>query len=90
MSTIGKIERNGWIILSTLVDREKGLDKLKNITVTDSICHATCVTASELKAAAILTATSSGYTGRMVSKFRPKAPIIVSTASKKVMRLGKK
>ena len=66
--------------------REKGLDKLKNITVTDSICHATCVTASELKAAAILTATSSGYTGRMVSKFRPKAPIIVSTASKKVMR----
>jgi len=36
MSTFGKIERNGWIILSTLVDRKK--DQMKAlIGVTNSV-----------------------------------------------------
>ena len=44
--------------------------------VTDSISLATCRIASELNAAAILTATSSGHTARMVSRHRPRTPII--------------
>lgn len=64
--------------------REKGVRKGKSIT--DAISHATCTSAHELGAAAILTATSSGYTSMMVSKFRPKAPIIASTTSTKVAR----
>ncbi|WP_026476726.1 pyruvate kinase [Alkaliphilus transvaalensis] len=58
----------------------------KEITVTDAISHATCSTATDLQASAIITATSSGYTARMVSKFRPKAPIIAATVSERIRR----
>lgn len=58
----------------------------KDITVTNAISHATCSTASDLGAAAIVTATSSGYTARAVSKFRPCAPIVAVTPRKDVMR----
>ena len=54
---------------------------LKGSTVTDAISYATCTTAVELNASAIVTSTSSGYTARMVSKFRPKTPIIAATDS---------
>ncbi len=37
----------------------------------EAISHATCRAAADLNAAAILTATQSGATARMVSKFRP-------------------
>ncbi|MEG0249276.1 MAG: pyruvate kinase [Peptostreptococcus sp.] len=59
---------------------------MRGITVTDAISHATCTTAMDLGAQAIITCTSSGYTTKMVSKFRPKAPIIAATQSDKVMR----
>lgn len=57
-----------------------------NATVTDAISHATCTTAVDLNATAIITSTSSGYTAKMVSKFRPQAPIIAATNSESVMR----
>ena len=41
---------------------------------------------SILDASAIVTATSSGYTARMVSKFRPKVPVVAATISEKAMR----
>ncbi|RDY23096.1 pyruvate kinase [Romboutsia maritimum] len=59
---------------------------MNNITVTDAISHATCSTAVDLDASSIITSTSSGYTSRMVSKFRPKAPIIATTEDEKIMR----
>ncbi len=62
----------------------------KNISldhsITDSISYATCKTCLDLKASAIISATSSGYTAAAVSKFRPVAPIIAATQTKKVMR----
>lgn len=58
----------------------------KNVTVTDAISHATCTTAMDLCAKSIITCTSSGYTTRMVSKFRPEAPIVAATQCEKVMR----
>ncbi|GAB6084971.1 pyruvate kinase [Alkaliphilus crotonatoxidans] len=64
--------------------KSKSLDR--EITVTDAISHATVSTATDLEASAIITATSSGYTARMVSKFRPKAPIIAATVSERVRR----
>ncbi|MDK2823232.1 MAG: pyruvate kinase [Clostridia bacterium] len=48
-------------------------------TTTDAISHATCTTAHNLGAAAIITATESGSTARMVSKYRPKSKIIAVT-----------
>lgn len=44
--------------------------------VTDAISYACCATAADLEAAAIITATTSGSTARMVARHRPKAPII--------------
>jgi len=55
-------------------------------TVTDAISHATCTTARDLEAAAIITSTESGHTAKMVSKYRPKAPIIAVTTRPRVLR----
>lgn len=54
--------------------------------VTFAVSHATCTTANDLKATAIITNTASGFTARKVSKFRPKAPVIASTTSERVAR----
>lgn len=59
---------------------------MKEVTVTNAISHATCTTAQGLGASAIITATSSGYTARMVSKYRPEAPIIAFTPDERVVR----
>ncbi|NHM28322.1 pyruvate kinase [Desulfofundulus sp. TPOSR] len=55
-------------------------------TVTDAISHATCTTAQDLGAAAIITSTETGYTAKMVSKYRPRAPIIAVTPVARVLR----
>ena len=64
--------------------------KTKNIrfknSITDSISFATCRTCLDLKASAIISATSSGHTAAAVSKYRPVAPIIAATESTHVMR----
>ncbi|SDF49261.1 pyruvate kinase [Sporolituus thermophilus] len=62
----------------------KGL--LPQRTTTDAISHATVQVAHELGASAIITATESGYTTRMVSKYRPQATIIAVTPHARTMR----
>jgi len=64
----------------------KSMSRGKDITVTNAISFATCSTSQDLGAAAIITATSSGYTAKAVSKFRPSSPIIAATPKKDVMR----
>ncbi len=54
--------------------------------VTFAVSHATCNTAFDLDANAIITATSSGFTARKVSQFRPKATVIATTTLEKVRR----
>ncbi len=53
-------------------------------TITDAISQATCEIAQELNAKAIVTSTRSGYTARMVAKYRPSNPILASTPDPKV------
>ncbi|MFS8640012.1 MAG: pyruvate kinase [Symbiobacteriaceae bacterium] len=55
-------------------------------TVTDAVSYASCTAAENLGAAAILTATQSGYTSRMVSRHRPRQPIVALTPSERVVR----
>ncbi len=55
-------------------------------TVTYAVSHATVNTAMDLNASAIITATSSGFTARKISRFRPSAPVIAATSSDKVRR----
>ncbi|MFT9486378.1 MAG: pyruvate kinase [Tepidibacillus sp.] len=59
---------------------------LQQTTVTDAISQAVANTAIDLEVNAILTPTESGQTARLVSKYRPKAPIIAITPNPKVMK----
>ena len=54
--------------------------------VTNAISHATCTTAHDLNAAAIITVTKSGQTAKEISKFRPQSPIIAFSPSERVCR----
>ena len=54
--------------------------------ITNAIGYATCTAAVNLNAKAIVTATESGFAARMVSKFRPKTPIIASTTNETTAR----
>ncbi len=61
-------------------------EMLPQRTVTDSISYASCNIALELGASAIITPTASGFTAKMVSKYKPKSKIIAATPSPKVAR----
>lgn len=54
--------------------------------VTDAICHATCTTAHDLNARAIITVSKSGRSARMISKYRPDCDIIGCAVTDKVYR----
>ncbi len=54
--------------------------------ITNAISHATCTTAHDLGAKAIVTVTKSGRTAREISKFRPLSPIVAFSMSPKVCR----
>lgn len=56
------------------------------VSITDSISQAVVHTAEVLNCAAIITSTESGHTARMVSKYRPRAPIVAVTPQEKVLR----
>lgn len=60
--------------------------KEANTSITSAIGQSVAHTASNLSAAAILSATESGYTARVVSKYRPLSPIIAVTSNEKVIR----
>lgn len=64
----------------------KQRQSMSNPDITNAISHATCTTAADLNAAAIITVTQSGQTARMVSKYRPSCPIIGCSTSDKVCR----
>lgn len=53
---------------------------------TDAIGYATCEIAQRLGAKAIITSTQSGYTARMVAKYRPAQLIIAVTPDERVQR----
>jgi pyruvate kinase len=59
---------------------------LSNPDITNAISHATCTTAIDLNAAAIITVTQSGKTARMISKYRPDCNIIGGSMHQKVCR----
>ena len=54
--------------------------------ITNAISHATCMTAIDLKANAILAVSKTGNTARMISKYRPECLIAGCSSSEKVYR----
>ena len=63
--------------------RRKDID---NIDTTTAISHATCTTAMDLKAAAIITVTISGFTAGMIARYKPSCPIIACSVSPRTCR----
>ncbi|MFT9848310.1 pyruvate kinase [Aneurinibacillus sp. REN35] len=58
----------------------------KQTVIPDALSQAVANVAFDLDACAIITATESGHTARMVSKFRPKAPIVAVTPHPHICR----
>jgi pyruvate kinase len=55
-------------------------------TITDAIGQSVAATALNLKVAAIIAPTESGHTAKMISKYRPKAPILAITSDIRICR----
>lgn len=66
--------------------RMRKRDVMINPDITNAIAHATCTTAMDLNAAAIITVSKSGRTARMISKYRSDCLIIGGSVDAKVCR----
>jgi pyruvate kinase len=92
----GKYPIESLQMMVRIIDKtEEGIDYIKrftlrkyeqNVNITNAISHATCTTAHDLNASAIISITTSGHTARQVSKFKPTSPIIAVTTSKRIRR----
>ncbi len=60
--------------------------RTSDMTITDAISQSVTHTAMNLSVPAIVTPTESGHTARMISKYRPKAPIVAVTSDEGVQR----
>ncbi|MCP3025457.1 pyruvate kinase [Halobacillus sp. A5] len=82
MSNIATKTETGLNYKAILDERSKHSD----MTITDAISQSVTHTAINLKVNAVVTPTESGHTARMISKYRPQAPIVAITSSERVNR----
>ncbi len=85
VKTMDKIARR----TENAVDYRANVNKLskgREVNLTDAIGQAVAHTAINLKVKAVIAPTESGYTAKMISKFRPGVPIIAVTSSSKPSR----
>lgn len=61
-------------------------ERKANPDITDAICHATCTTALDLNARAIVTVTKSGRSARNIAKYCPACEIVCGAMDEKVAR----
>lgn len=66
--------------------RMRAIERGRETDITTAIAYATCTAAMDLKAAAIITVTLSGFTAEAISRFKPQSPIIGCTVREKVCR----
>ncbi len=66
--------------------RMKKRENIESFDITTAISHATCTTAADLNAKAIITVTISGFTAGMISRYKPSCPIIACSVSPKSCR----
>lgn len=96
-TAIGKYPVETVKTMASIAERtENDIDYVKRLArinfdsrmdVTNAISHATCTTAHDLHAAAVIALTYSGGTAMQLSKFRPSCPIIAPTLSPKARRI---
>jgi pyruvate kinase len=95
-TAVGKYPLEAIEILSTIAKRAEAslseygyLQKFKPIpanAVTQAVAQASVNLASNLKASAIISLTETGFTSRLISKYRPECPLLAVTASEIVAR----
>lgn len=95
-TAVGKYPLEAVETLSTIARRAEAslseygyLQKFKPIpanAVTQAVAQASVNMASNLKASAIISLTETGFTSRLISKYRPECPILAVTASEIVAR----
>lgn len=83
VETMSRIARK--IETSSIYKERKSYTYHDKATVTDAMGRAVTTTAQLLNATAILTPTESGYTAKIVSKYRPSCPIIAITPYERVL-----
>lgn len=66
--------------------RMKSRTEIDTMDITTAISHATCTTAMDLQAAAIITVTISGFTAGMIARYKPQCPIIACSVSPGICR----
>lgn len=66
--------------------RMKRRENIEKFDITTAISHATCTTAMDLNATAIITVTLSGFTAGMIARYKPKCPIIACSVSPRICR----
>ena len=84
LETMSKIaeKTESEIDYSQYTAKKNALSNLE-VNITNAISHATCNTAHDLGAAAIIAITLRGASARMISRFRPETPIIAVTPYEK-------
>src|SRR5699024_1113356 len=73
----------------TAIDHEEVFEnraKSLSMTIAEALSQSVAFTAASLDVTALITPTQSGYSARMISKYRPKAPIVAVTFSESVAR----
>lgn len=62
------------------------IGEVNGATVTESVSKATVEMSNALKSSAIISSTATGYTSRLIAKYRPDAKIVALTPSERVVR----
>ncbi len=84
------VEVLGRILEEADKDYDSGAQRLRfkspdQETVSDAICYAACGAATKVTASAIVACTESGYTARLMSKYRPTQPLFGATTKKHIL-----
>ncbi|MDH3559759.1 MAG: pyruvate kinase [Gammaproteobacteria bacterium] len=85
VSTMATIARRAEASLSEFGYLQRINPNPSNV-VTEAVSQAAVSMSAHLKAAAIISLTETGFTSRLVSKYRPEIPILAITSARKVAR----
>ena len=81
---VDSIKMMGRIIRHTEFIKKGESSYIRGNTFAEAVADAACRAAEDVKAKAIVAFTQSGFTARLVSKFRPRVPIIALTPDEKI------
>jgi len=84
--TMARIVEYAEVETATLGRARQPRGTIRCCSIAEAVSHAATETASDLGAAAVITPTVSGYTARMIARYRPAAPIVAVSPSPVTLR----